>query len=556
MRIVLYCDDPGLGGTAVNAALLACSLSAAGFPTVLACGETAEAFSVPGVRCIPLGYDAERLRFKARFSRNEPERIFWAERPDLVFFCDGSPASSLAAKAVCRAWGIPYVVLVNYVAPTVASDIENDRDAVFAANAAALAVVAVSGENLGLLRAHCGVPAASSGVIYNGRPRAFFEPVPAARREAFRRALGLGPQALLCLTVARYEPRKGYRHLLEVAAALASHPAGAQLYYAWIGHDVAGGRENLEREVARQGLSSRILVAGQRDDVRDWLAAADLFVLPSESEGMPLCIIEAMGQGLPIVATAVSGVPEQLGDAGILLPDPTRSREAMLAALFDALARLVADPPLRRSLGNAGRERALSLFTAEAMLAGYIGLLESLRPAVAASRPRYPEPASFRFANHVPYGQDIRLGEDAVAAEYLKNGWSHAEGEGRWTDGERAEVVLSLPAGSREGYVLTIEAKPFLGRGQNRLEVVVSFCGRELGRLHWPPLCDSLDRYAWAYLPEGPLPARGELVFWVHGATSPASLGLSDDARLLGLWLTRMRLDRLCAASGGQGEPF
>ncbi len=545
MNILVYCDDSGLGGTAVNAALLAESFVQAGHDVVLVSGERPNPYACAGVPAALLGYDPVLFPAKARLSRNEPEALFLRQRPDLVFFCDSAPDASLAAKAVCRDWGIAYVVLVNYVTPDVPPRFAAFFECIERAYAGALAVVAVSRQNLRLLRDHYGVSQQRSGVVYNGRPREYFEPFCPERRAALRASLGLGPQDILCLTVARYEARKGYPYLLEAAAELAARPGGQRLYYAWIGHDLQGWRDRLTRAVAERGLGSRIWLTGQRDDVRDWLGAADLFVLPSESEGMPLCLVEAMGQGLPVVATAVSGIPEQLGQAGILLPDPLRDRPGMVAALIEALAALAADPAGRRRLGQAGRQRAEALFSAEAMLAGYRDLLTRLEAAVRAAKPRYPDPAGARIRNALRPGQDILVGQDAASVEYLRSGWSHAEGEGRWTDGERAVVAFGLPAGACQGYVVQFEAKPFLGQGDAVLDVGISFCGRERGRLRWPPLPNETRCFDFVFFPDGPLPAEGELVFTFRGASSPLAQGLSDDARTLGLRLTRLRLDRL-----------
>ncbi len=552
MNIVLYCDDSGNGGTAVNAALLAEGFTQAGHQTLLVCGDQDNPFAPPGLRCEQLGYSPMFFRAKARLSRNEPEHLFLRERPSLVFFCDASPESSLAAKRVCRDWGIPYVVLVNYVAPVLPADFAGHLDAIARAYHGALAVVAVSSQNLKLLHTVYGVPAQRSAVVYNGRPRLYFEAVAADRRAAIRRAAGLAPEDVLCLTIARYEARKGYRHLLEAAARLAASPAGQRLRYVWIGHDSVGEREPLAREVAARGLASRIAVMGPRDDVRDWLGAADVFVLPSESEGMPLCVIEAMGQALPVVATAVSGIPEQLGDTGLLLPDPGHNRWGMVAALSSALAGLAAHPAERRRLGEAGRQRALALFSAETMLSGYLAVLARLEPSIGAANPRYPDAAAYRSPAGIRPGLDILFGQDAATVEFLKTGWSHGEGEGRWTDGARAVLTLRLPAGECQGYGIQFEAKPFHRADGIPVSVRIVFCNREIGRICWPPASEALCYYDFAFFPTAPLPAVGDLVFEISGASSPFDNGISNDTRLLGLWFTRLRVEVLLTSKRGK----
>jgi glycosyltransferase involved in cell wall biosynthesis len=113
-----------------------------------------------------------------------------------------------------------------------------------------------------------------------------------------------------------------------------------------------------EEEIRRLGLERAVELAGRRDDVPDLLAGADLFVLSSRSEGLPLSILEAMAAGLPVVASSVGGVPEAVvdGETGLLVPpgDPS--------SLAAALEQLLGDAELRRRLGQAGRSRVQESF--------------------------------------------------------------------------------------------------------------------------------------------------------------------------------------------------
>ncbi|MDR7521398.1 MAG: glycosyltransferase [Armatimonadota bacterium] len=124
-------------------------------------------------------------------------------------------------------------------------------------------------------------------------------------------------------------------------------------------------RPSLEALARQDGLAGRVAMLGARDDVPAILAGADLFVLASRWEGLPLAVLEAMMSGLPVVATAVDGLPEAVvpGETGFLVPpqDPE--------ALAGAVGRLVADAELRRRMGAAGRRRALRHFTEARMLA-------------------------------------------------------------------------------------------------------------------------------------------------------------------------------------------
>jgi glycosyltransferase involved in cell wall biosynthesis len=129
-------------------------------------------------------------------------------------------------------------------------------------------------------------------------------------------------------------------------------------------------RPRLAAEIRRLGLERSVVLAGDRSDVADMLAQADVFVLSSTSEGLPLSILEAMAAALPVVASAVGGVPEAVedGETGLLVPprDPVR-----LAA---ALERLLVDPELRRRLGSNGRDRVREQFGLEAFRQAHVAV--------------------------------------------------------------------------------------------------------------------------------------------------------------------------------------
>ena len=144
-------------------------------------------------------------------------------------------------------------------------------------------------------------------------------------------------------------------------ALLRGDPVWPRLHFAWVG---AGTREAGLRSMASAlGVAGRVRFLGEQPDITGTLDASDLFVLPSQFEGMPLAVMEAMARGLPVIATAVSGIPEELGDAGRLLSDPVADPEATVRELAGALREWAGDEGLRRAVGRACRARAEALFT-------------------------------------------------------------------------------------------------------------------------------------------------------------------------------------------------
>ena len=160
-------------------------------------------------------------------------------------------------------------------------------------------------------------------------------------RDTVRRELGLTGGDVAVITVANYRAQKAWPDLL--AAARAVIDRGLPVRFVTVGQ---GPLEGEIKELHRRlGLGDRVLLLGRRDDVPRLLAAADVFVLASTYEGYPLAVMEALGAGLPVVATAVGGVVEAVGPAaGVLVPP---GRPDLLA---DALAKVVADPLLRSRL--------------------------------------------------------------------------------------------------------------------------------------------------------------------------------------------------------------
>lgn len=202
------------------------------------------------------------------------------------------------------------------------------------------------------------VPPERVTVIERGRdPRLLGEPTP-QRRRAVRERLGLPHDIPLVLNVGRQEFQKGQAVLLHAASVLTrEHPDAVVL--------VAGRAGNASRELRRLherlALGDRVRFLGHRDDVPDLLAAADVFAFPSLFEGLGGAVIEAMGLGVPVVASDLPALREVVEErrSGMMVP-PGDAR-----ALVWGILRLLDDRESAQRMGTRARSVFLERFTLE-----------------------------------------------------------------------------------------------------------------------------------------------------------------------------------------------
>jgi glycosyltransferase involved in cell wall biosynthesis len=203
-------------------------------------------------------------------------------------------------------------------------------------------------------------------------------------RTGAREVLGLGGRGLVVVTIGRLVPVKDHMTLLEALAQL--HRRGTAVTAVIAGDGPL--KDQLRQQAAALGLGDAVRFLGHRTDVETVLAAADVFVLSSESEGLSNTILEAMAAGLPVVATSVGGADEiiQDGVTGRLVPSGSPVKMA------EALASMLGDPAVRRSMGSAGRARAEAEFSLEGMVQRYQVLYCEL--ATLKCRPYAPHDSS------------------------------------------------------------------------------------------------------------------------------------------------------------------
>jgi glycosyltransferase involved in cell wall biosynthesis len=178
--------------------------------------------------------------------------------------------------------------------------------------------------------------------------------------ERVRAELGIEPDALVVSTVTVLRAGKG--HDLAIAAVRRLMERFPQMRLVLLGDGPA--REEIHRLVAPLGPAA--ILTGHRDDVMDLLMATDVLLHPTQVDAFPTALLEAAAAEVPVIATAVGGIPEIVEDGrtGFLLAFPPRPD-----TLAERLEALLADESLRRSLGRAAREDFLQRFTADRWLA-------------------------------------------------------------------------------------------------------------------------------------------------------------------------------------------
>lgn len=361
MRIALVITLPELGGAQSHVRAVVAEMRERGHEVaVLSAGEGwlhEEALAL-GAEPVSLWYLGRAIRPRDLLALGELRAELKRLKPDVVHL--HSTKAGLLGRVAARLAGVRRVVFTAH------GFVFHERLAGWKLAAAVAverlaarftdAIVAVSRYDAErAARFRVGAPG-QVRVVYNGLD---FTGFPAASRAEARARLGLAPDAEVLLMVARFAPQKDHPTFRAALEPLLAERPGLHAYWIGTGPQFEATRAGL----AADGLDGRIHCLGDRTDVPLWLAAADAFVLSTHYEGLPITILEAMASGLPVVASDVGGVSEEVeaGVTGRLVPprDPV--------ALRGALRTLLDDPAGGRRMGQAGAERARRLFSARAM---------------------------------------------------------------------------------------------------------------------------------------------------------------------------------------------
>ncbi len=219
--------------------------------------------------------------------------------------------------------------------------------------------IAISEANARYLVETKGLPKHKIVVIRSASDVKRFDPARPAPA-GLKTSLGFAESDPVLVVVGRLEPQKGHRVLLDAMPAVSREFPRVRLVCLSEG----SLRPALEQHAIALGIAELVRFVGRQPDVRDWFAIADLCVLPSFYEGLPLAAIEALAAGRPIVATAVDGTPEVVlhGRTGLTVPpgDPER--------LAQAICELLRNPDAAKAFGQVGRQWVVEHFSQETLL--------------------------------------------------------------------------------------------------------------------------------------------------------------------------------------------
>ncbi|KQS64750.1 glycosyl transferase family 1 [Rhizobium sp. Leaf371] len=342
-RIVLATDSRDPSGLGEHMLALARGLSADHDVILLADPESAGQFLTKAAR---QGLAVKDLPPDDRLGA-------WLEHADIdllhVHAGIGWEGHGLAAAGV--AGGIP-VIRTEHL-PYLLTD--PDQQAQYRTETAGLAHHIVVSEASRKTYADGHIDPSRMTVVRNG----IFPLEPAVTRDRMRATLGLAGRTVL-LSVARFSAQKDHASLIRAMPTIAHrHPMVALLL-------VGSGEERIRVEdlAGEMGIAACVRFLGHRDDIADLMTIADLFVLPSLFEGLPLAVLEAMSAGVPVVATRIGGTLEALGDEHPFFAEPGQP-----ASLAETVLQALDDPAKRAMVGQSGRDHFRSHFSAARMAA-------------------------------------------------------------------------------------------------------------------------------------------------------------------------------------------
>jgi glycosyltransferase involved in cell wall biosynthesis len=350
IRLLLVVDSLEVGGAERQVVDLAVALRRKGYRVVVACsiaGDLSAALEEAGIPIRPLLRRLVKRRLSPAYAWRLRRLLLGSERFDLVHA--HIYASAVAAAIATSGTGIPLVITEHTEASW---QTWRARWASRWVYRRAERMIAVSTPIRRRLIERDGVHPDLITIVPNAV-------VSASEARSEEPPTGLRERPLVGV-VARLQPEKGVSNFLKAAARVAPQFPEA--------HFVIAGDGPLRQELVALaedlGLRDRVHFLGFRSDASALMGSLDVLVVPSLTEGSPLVTLEAMAAGVPVVASAVGGIPDQVrhGKEGLLVPPGDTG------AMGDAIVALLRDPARARSLGEAGRRRATSEFSHAVMV--------------------------------------------------------------------------------------------------------------------------------------------------------------------------------------------
>jgi glycosyltransferase involved in cell wall biosynthesis len=209
-------------------------------------------------------------------------------------------------------------------------------------------------------------------VIPNGYPPLTKQSYPDARRR-----LGVPNDGLVVGSIGRFDATKNPKSFVEAAALVLKFHPGTQ--FVMVGRGMSSDNPKLAAMLGANGMTGRMVLAGERKDVYECLAAMDIFCLHSVTEAFPNVVAEAMNAGVPAVVTDVGDAAAILGDAGFVVP----SRDP--ATLARAIGEMIEKTPIeRRAYSERGRKRIASHFSLASVVSQYEHLYRAIVQGLSA----------------------------------------------------------------------------------------------------------------------------------------------------------------------------
>ena len=351
VRLLLVTDSLEVGGAERHVVDLAVELAQGGYEVAVACsvsGSLGKPLVEADVPVIPLLDRKVKRRVSLAYAFRL-RRLVKGRQFDLVHA--HVYASAAAAALACLGTGVPLVLTEHTDALWQGRRARSVSRFVYGR---ARRIIVVSSAIRQRLIRRDGVPPDRVTLVPNAVAGAC-ETV--ASPPELPAGLGDGP---LVGVVARLQPEKGLDHFLKAVARVA--PLVPETRFIIVGDGPLRGE--LEALAKRLTVGESVCFLGFRSDAREITRLLDVLVVPSLTEGSPLVVLEAMAAGVPVVASDVGGIPDQVRHEreGLLVPPGEPE------ALADALFRLLRDPAYARSLGEEGRRRAHSEFAYRTMV--------------------------------------------------------------------------------------------------------------------------------------------------------------------------------------------